>query len=73
MGIKPFGFSRKLLKDFLMTKVQAIEISDGEDAMLMLFLAVVQAADNLHVCYLFLQGRCFFKALILPDMRHWLV
>ena len=32
-----------------MAKVQAIEITDGEHTILMLFLAIMQAAYDLHV------------------------
>ena len=56
----------KLLKYFLMAKVQAIEIADGENAILMFFSAVVQAADNLHV----FKGVRFFKALYPTSFCH---
>jgi hypothetical protein len=32
-----------------MTEMQAIEITDGEYAILMLLSAVIQAADNFHL------------------------
>ena len=49
MCIKPVGFGMQLFQYFLVAKMQTIEIADGEDAILMFFSAVVQAADNLHV------------------------
>ena len=48
MCSKPGLFGMKLFKHFFMAKMQAIEITDGEHTILVLFLAIMQAAYDLH-------------------------
>ena len=49
-----------------MTKVQAIKITDGEYTILMLFLAIVQAAYDLHGYWKVLKVLYLLKMHILP-------
>ena len=49
-----------------MAKVQAIEITDGEYTILMLFLAIMQAAYDLHGDWKDLNALYLLKMQILP-------
>jgi len=46
--------------------VQAIEVTDGDDTILMFWLAVVKAADDLHVLLNVINTK---REHILPDME----
>jgi uncharacterized PurR-regulated membrane protein YhhQ (DUF165 family) len=47
--IQPFCFRVQLFQHLLVAKMQAVKVANGYDTVLVFFLAVVQAADDLHV------------------------